>query len=381
MLGKKKLLILQTHPIQYYAPLYKAITDHGELAVKVIYLTDEGARSYFDPGFGQEVEWDIPLLEGYENIILQPNTGVADKGFWSRHDTNLVNILNRERPDWLLLYGYASQMNWVALHWAVSSGVKVAYTSDTNNRLVRKGFRTIAKIPALRWYFNKTSAFFSPSVANRDYLTRYGANPMRIHWCPFAIDAERFVSASKDYRQFDFLWAGKLISIKRPLDYIQALGVLINRGYTGVRARLIGSGECLPEVRKLSEELVHDGILELAGFVNQARIATELSGCKIFVFTCEAEAYGLAATEAAAAGAALVVADGLGCIGPNSSAQPGKNAITYPVADVGALANAMEHLLVDIPLRSQMQSASKQIGREHDVSNAARIISKVLNSD
>jgi hypothetical protein len=63
----KKLAIITTHPIQYHAPWFKLLTERKKLNVMVYYTWGQlEHNSKYDPGFGKNVEWDIPLLEGYE---------------------------------------------------------------------------------------------------------------------------------------------------------------------------------------------------------------------------------------------------------------------------------------------------------------------------
>ena len=74
----KRIAIITTHPIQYYAPLYKLLAERKNIELKVFYTWGEGAKNnVFDPGFGKQREWDIPLLEGYayefvKNISKSP---------------------------------------------------------------------------------------------------------------------------------------------------------------------------------------------------------------------------------------------------------------------------------------------------------------------
>ena len=94
----KRLAVITTHPIQYNAPLFKLLADRGVLQIKVFYtwggkvLTEK-----YDPGFGKTINWDIPLLEGYEysfvkNISLEPG---------SYHFKGIINpSLNEEVKAW-----------------------------------------------------------------------------------------------------------------------------------------------------------------------------------------------------------------------------------------------------------------------------------------
>lgn len=376
---RAKLVILHTHPIQYYAPLFRALASRGRIDIKVIYLTDSGAFPHSDPAFGRTVAWDIPLLDGYKYRVLQPETAITGRTFWERHDSKLTHVLRQEMPDWLLLYGYACRMSWLALSWARRHKVKVAYASDTNARLAGCSYRKPWKRLLLSWYFRRIEAFFSPSKANRDYLLAFGATSDRIHWCPFAIDYHRFDDAAADSsEQVDFVWAGKMVPLKRPFDFVDAIGELIRRGYDEVKGLMVGSGPLLEELRRLAGADLPCGTIRFTGFVNQSEIPNKLSSGRVFVFTSEGDQYGLAATEAAACGAALVVADVNGCVGPTSSAQPGLNCLTYPAGNVQALADCLECLLTQSSVLTKMRSASRVIAKSHDVTAAAEIIENVI---
>jgi hypothetical protein len=63
----KKLAIVITHPIQYYAPVFKLLHERQKINIMVFYTwgEGEGGAQKFDPGFGKNINWDIPLLEGY----------------------------------------------------------------------------------------------------------------------------------------------------------------------------------------------------------------------------------------------------------------------------------------------------------------------------
>src|SRR6476469_3204732 len=63
---RERLAIITTHPVQYNAPLFKELAKRNVLDSKVFYTWGEGGLGKkYDYGFGKEIEWDIPLLEGY----------------------------------------------------------------------------------------------------------------------------------------------------------------------------------------------------------------------------------------------------------------------------------------------------------------------------
>ena len=70
----KRVAIVTSHPIQYYAPLFKLLAQGIEL--KVFYTWGKDSVEKYDPGFGKNVQWDVPLLEGYEYQYLE---NIAEK--------------------------------------------------------------------------------------------------------------------------------------------------------------------------------------------------------------------------------------------------------------------------------------------------------------
>ena len=61
---KYKLAIINSHPIQYYAPLYKELAKDQDIDLTVYYCSKHGLKAYEYKGFGgQMIKWDISLVE------------------------------------------------------------------------------------------------------------------------------------------------------------------------------------------------------------------------------------------------------------------------------------------------------------------------------
>ena len=86
--GPQSFIFLNSHPIQYFAPLYRYLAEKG-VDLEVLYCSGDGASRKFDKEFGQEVQWDIPLLEGYPHRFLK-NSGIHPPS--SKRFLSLVNI-------------------------------------------------------------------------------------------------------------------------------------------------------------------------------------------------------------------------------------------------------------------------------------------------
>src|SRR5215813_7026651 len=61
---------VNSHPIQYFAPLYAHLNAAPDLDVTALFLSDFSIRGGRDAGFGVEVRWDLDLLAGYRTVFV-----------------------------------------------------------------------------------------------------------------------------------------------------------------------------------------------------------------------------------------------------------------------------------------------------------------------
>ena len=132
---KKRLAIITTHPIQYNAPLFKLLTQRNIITYQgFLYLGQKQLwKINYDPGFGKIIDWDIPLLEGYDYEFLE-NTA-DDKG--SHHFRGIINpdIIKRIDafdPDAILVFG-----------WSFVSHLKVLRHYSKNKMVIFRGDSTL----------------------------------------------------------------------------------------------------------------------------------------------------------------------------------------------------------------------------------------------
>src|SRR5690348_3841680 len=84
------------------------LNEKGQVDIKVFYTWGEGVlQNKFDPGFGKNIKWDIPLLDGYEYKFVE--NVASDPG--SHHFRGINNpTLIKDIKDWeanvILVYGW-----------------------------------------------------------------------------------------------------------------------------------------------------------------------------------------------------------------------------------------------------------------------------------
>src|ERR1700722_14523121 len=102
-----RLAHLITHPIQYFAPLYRALSNQPGIELTVLFGSRHGLAPSYDPGFGQTIAFDVPLLDGYAHeFLLNAGSGVPSGSFGNFDCPDLAGRLSEGRFDVLWVHGW-----------------------------------------------------------------------------------------------------------------------------------------------------------------------------------------------------------------------------------------------------------------------------------
>jgi glycosyltransferase involved in cell wall biosynthesis len=347
-MSQPRLGIVVTHPIQYQVPLFRHLAAQSSVDPLVFFLSDHGLTESFDPGFGREIKFDVPLLGGYEHIIVRnrspkPSVGTA----WGMINLSLPVLLRRSRIDVLLVHGYSNISHWMAYATASASRIPYMLRGDSQpDKTVARGPRMATKRALIGPLVRNASACLAIGSENSDFYESYGAKQGQIFFAPYSVDTERFSTAGQSgHAQRTVmleglgldpgvplvLFAAKLQSWKRPGDVVMAMDML------GPSANLvvIGDGPLRPKIEQLASER---SWMRTLGFVNQSEIAEWYGAADLFVLPSDHEPWGLAVNEAMAAGAVPIVSDAVGCA---TDLVTGDVGWVHAPGDISALANAI----------------------------------------
>ena len=352
LMASFRLAIVLSHPIQYYAPWFRQLSQTSALTVKVCYLWDFGVRACTDTSFQTEIAWDIPLLEGYDHAFVpnrscQPGTGQ----FWGLDNPDLQPQLRAYAPDAVLMmnYNYAScyRLLW---QWRETP---LLFKGDSHVLQVPKGLTAALKRQWISLVYQRFSACLYVGQANRDYFTYHGVPTERLFHAPHAVENQRFqadaTAATADWkRQLGIpsvhrviLFSGKFIEKKRPLDLLIAFQ----------RARLdntsllfVGGGPLEDNLRTAAKTIPN---VYFAPFQNQSLMPRTYAIATLFVLPSygHSETWGLAVNEAMCQGKPIVVSDHVGCAA--DLVQPGRNGWICSAGDPTALAATLQDALSD----------------------------------
>ena len=316
----KKLAIIITHPIQYYSPLFKLLSERNKIQIKVFYTWEQSQEKVYDKKFGKEIKWDIPLLEGYDytfvkNISKKPSSGTF-KG--------VVNpTLNSEIENWkanaILVFGWNHHSHFKAMRY-FKGKIPVYFRGDSIIIDSLSPIRKIARYLVLKLVYKFINFAFYVGTNSKNYFLKYGLKEKQLFFAPHAVDNDRFSSpefAEKalvkrkelniSENEIVFLFAGKFEMIKNPL-------LLLNAALQMPQYKFIfvGNGELEHEMKQKAQNYEN---IKFLPFQNQTQMPVIYNLCDVYVLPSQGrgETWGLAVNEAMACGKAILVSDRVGC--------------------------------------------------------------------
>ncbi len=355
-----RLAIFTSHPIQYQAPLFRALAASGRVDPIVYFGSRHGVDVAHDAGFGTEFRWDVPLLDGYTHRFLPNVARTPDVSrFRGVRVSGVDSVLSTDRPDALLVLGWQTFAQVQMIRAAWRAGIPVIVRGEsTLQRTPSHGVRGLARralwIPArTRLYaavFRRVDAFLTIGSRNRDYYRSFGVPDDRMYWAPYGVDNDWFhmreparsLARARVREQIGvgdktivIASAAKLIERKRPFDLVDAVANLRRKGVEA-HALFIGDGELRDDIERRATRAGIDDAVSISGFVNQSDLPAWYAASDTLVLPSDSrETWGLVVNEAMAAGLPVVVSDAAGC--SVDLVRDGENGFAYPCADVDAL--------------------------------------------
>jgi glycosyltransferase involved in cell wall biosynthesis len=374
----KQLAIITSHPIQYNAPWFRQIAAEADFHTRVFYLWDFGVTKQMDAGFNRAIQWDIPLLSGYEyefvpNTSRQPGT----HHFWGLRNPNLVARVKSFEPDVVLIFGYnyASISNFL-LRWNYKRA-PVLFRGDSHRLSTDHGIREWARRRYISRVFRRLSAFLYAGTANREYFRYHGVAPERLFFAPHSVDNERFF-AETDHavdqaqrwkrelgipeRNTVILFAGKLQEEKRPADLLKAFA---GAKLSNTSLLLVGAGPLEGELRQLASGTPE---IYFAPFQNQTMMPRTYAAAEVFVLPSGAETWGLSVNEAMCMSKGIIASSHVGCA--VDLVRPNQNGLIFPAGDVAALSQALAEAVSDRARLKLWGEESNRIIRRYNYAQA-----------
>ncbi len=388
---KKKLAIISTHPIQYNAPVFRALAQSAEIQPKVFYTWSQSASgTIFDPGFGVELQWDIPLLEGYAHEFI-PNVAKRPgiKHVFGIRNPGLKKAVSEWDADAVLIYGW-NFFSHLQLMRQLKGRIPIFFRGDSTLLDVAPPLRRFARKLALTWVYKHIDIAIAVGQNNADYFAWCGIPWNRIAFAPHSIDTRRFIGSTKAHAEqirtwrkqlgigrddFVFVYAGKFISKKDPVLLIDAFMQL------SASAHLVffGDGEL---ARELETRASGHSAIHFLPFQNQSAMPAVYRLGNVFVLPSRGpgETWGLALNEAMASGRPVISGSKAGAA--RDLIMPGVNGWIFESGNLRALIAALQTAIdYGRDRLLEMGCENQKISRNWSSEDTARRFTEIVHGD
>lgn len=378
-----RLAIVASHPIQYYAPLFRVLAMHLDLMV--FYAHRATPTDQAGAGFGVEFDWDIDLLTGYAYGFLQNVAKEPSLRHFSGCDTPEIGVrLKQGLFDAVLVLGWHRKSFIQAIVAAKRLSIPIVVRGDSQLGTPRCRPRRLAKAMAYPLLLRAFDAALYVGTRSRQYWEHYCFPQDRLFFSPHCVDTDWFANRATPQARTELrdklgildnaklvLFAGKLMPFKRPFDVVES--ARLARGFgVPLEVAVAGAGPLESEMRVRAASLSVP--IHLLGFRNQTEMPAAYAAADLLVLPSAAsETWGLVCNESIACGTPIMVSSSVGCAPDLAVAGAG---VVFPEGDIDVMAKAM---LMGLAL-SRGSGAISDVSQQHSLQSASDGILAAIRS-
>lgn len=364
-----RLAIITTHPIQYNAPVFRMLTERGNIIIKVFYTWGEAVmQDKYDPGFGKIISWDIPLTEGYDfcfpkNTAPQPGS----HHFSGIDNPELIYDIKEWNADAILVFGWSFKSHLKLLRY-FKGKLPVFFRGDSTLLDEVSSFKTLLRRSFLKWIYRHIDKALYVGENNKNYFLKHGLKKNQLIKAPHAIDNNRFSTALNlseaaiaEERQrlgvakddFVLLFCGKFEEKKNPFFLIQLSEYL--KDLPNFKILFVGNGLLENNLKEVAKDKTN---IVFAPFQNQGTMPSVYKAASVFILPSvgPGETWGLAINEAMACG--LPVLASTKCGGAKDLIEDYENGLTFAPNEIEKVAKYLRQLYADSSLYKRTGTAS-----------------------
>lgn len=378
----KKLAIITTHPIQYNAPWFQLLAKRKKIEIKVYYTWSQVEdEEKFDPGFGKVVEWDIPLLDGYdytfvENVSREPGS----KSFRGIDNPSLIREIEDWGADAVLVFGWNFKSHKKAMAY-FHGKIPVLFRGDSTTLDTHGFIKDFLRFLYLNKVYKNVDVALYAGIENKKYFLKAGLKEGQLVNAPHAVDNQRFNDHSSievagwpqiDKKKVIFLFAGKLEPKKNPELLLEAF---VAGNVKDAHLVIVGNG---PLEESLKNRFHSDLNITFLPFQNQAAMPAVYHLSDVFILPSQGpgETWGLAVNEAMAAGKPVLVSDKCGCA--KDLVEDGVTGYVFKSGDTANLSEKLRMMADDKTVLKNMGKSAFERIQHYSFENIVKAVEDVM---
>lgn len=310
-----KIAVVTPIPTPYRDAFWNHFSQKTDISLQVIYC----AKGKADRPW--KSDWDKQYSVLFPNGLNLLSWKSKDSSMY--FNPGILRILNKTRPEIILVGGYNHPSMWMAMMWAFFKKTPFVLMSETRGIRAERKRDPWFKTLLLRWLARHSSGALPTGHLAENYLIENGWKKQSIFRLPNVPDIVSLKSkvgqlkqqTTELFKKWDLkgerliLCVGRLIKKKHVDTIIQAFS-LVNLPYP-IKLIIVGDGN---QSRLLQEQCRDLGIMDrvrFLGFLEPAEIREWLTMADLFVLASN-ETWGVAPIEAAAAGTPLLLSSQIG---------------------------------------------------------------------
>ncbi len=330
------LAIIDTHPVQYRAPVYQALARDEGIDIRVIYASDFSIAGARDREFGVRVAWDTDLLSGTNPVFLSRAAEGGADCFEKVSARGLGEAIERVRPSAVLATGYRPWFYAAGMFRAWRRRIPLLFRAETSDTTTGPGGRErgaagYVRDAALRRLYGACERVLPIGERSRAHYRRLGVPDDKMIFSPYCVNTAPFRAEERDRESMRepmrrelgiddgalvILFAGKLSERKGVHTLVAAVKHLPPEIRSRAVVAFLGAGA---EQESLARACAEAPVVRtlFIGFRNQRELSPYYHAADVFTLpSLWGETWGLVVNEALHHGVPCAVSSAVGC-GPD----------------------------------------------------------------
>lgn len=377
---KKRVGIFTTHPIQYQVPLFRSLEKEKNISPYIFYASDHGIKPKIDKEFNKKFIWNINLITGYKSKII--GSKKIDVNSFMLNSNEIKQEIIKNNFDATIIFGWNSiyylKSIIYSFFYSKLSILRVENNLLKKENIIIKFFKKIF----LYFFFKLFDYFLYIGKSNYEFYIKNGVKKKKLLPAPYFVDNNFFKTYNKKNNikitnQVTFIFSGKFIERKRPLDILMALNNPILKTYK-YKFFFLGDGILKKKCIEFCKKNKLSNIVFL-GFVNQKQIVKYYNKSDVIIMPSDYETWGLSINEAMSCGCACIASKETGCVKDLIKTKgKNKNGFVFNSGDIETLSLKIKNVIDNKKKISKWKKNSMNIIKKYNLKKTINSIKKIV---
>ena len=150
------------------------MAEEPDIEVKVFYTWSQAKEKVKDKTFGKEIQWDIPLLNGYDYEFIENVSKNPGSNQWNGiENPELISKIEEFHPGAILVFGWNMKSHFKVMKY-FKGKVPIWFRGDSTLLDETKGLKTLARRLVLKYVYNNIDKAFYVGRESKKYFLAHG---------------------------------------------------------------------------------------------------------------------------------------------------------------------------------------------------------------